>query len=107
MGDRRNALYWAIGWWFARRYMRRRAAAAFAGVTAGASARRNRIGAVLGGIALVGVIAGAFVVWRKLAARPAEPELTPSTDGAPPTPVAASAPAAPAPTVPEPPPAPA
>jgi disulfide bond formation protein DsbB len=87
MGDRRNALYWAIGWWFARRWMRRRAAAAMAGVAAGASARRNRIGAVLGALALVGVIAGAFVVWRKLAAQPKEPEPWPSSDGAPSTPV--------------------
>jgi hypothetical protein len=87
MGDRRNALYWAIGWWFARRWMRRRAAAAMAGVAAGASARRNRIGAVLGALALVGVIAGAFVVWRKLAAQPKEPEPWPLSDGAPSTPV--------------------
>jgi hypothetical protein len=87
MGERRNALYWAIGWWFARRWMRRRAAAAMAGVAAGASARRNRIGAVLGALALVGVIAGAFVVWRKLAAQPKEPEPWPSSDGAPSTPV--------------------
>ena len=104
MSDRRNALYWAIGWWFARRYMRRRAAAAFAGVAAGASARRNRIGAVLGALALVGVIAGAFVLWRKLATRPGESELSPSTDGAPPTTVAAPAPTEPAPA-PEAPPA--
>ncbi len=98
MSDRRNALYWAIGWWFARRYMRRRAAAALAGVAAGASARRNRIGAVLGALALVGVIAGAFVVWRKLAAQPKEPEPWLSSDGAPPIPV----PPAPAPTPPAP-----
>ena len=101
MSDRRNALYWAIGWWFARRYMRRRAAAAFAGVTATASARRNRIGAVLGAVALVGVIATAFVVWRKLAARPSELEPSLSSDGAPPAPV----PSAPATPVPEAPPA--
>ena len=85
MSDRRNALYWAIGWWFARRWMRRRAEATLAGIAAGASARRNRIGAVLGAVALVGVIAGAFVVWRKLAARPQAPEPWLPSDGAPPT----------------------
>ena len=100
MSDRRNALYWAIGWWFARRYMRRRASAALAGVTAGASARRNRMGGVLAAVALVGAIAGAFVIWRKLAARPAEPEQLPSTDGGRPSPVAAPAPAAPEPEAP-------
>ena len=101
MSDRRNALYWAIGWWFARRWMRRRAEATLAGIAAGASARRNRIGAVLGAVALVGVIAGAFVVWRKLAARPQEPEPWLPSDGAPPTPVPpAPAPATPAPEAP-------
>jgi|RhiMethySRZTD1v2_1073278.scaffolds.fasta_scaffold11501_3 hypothetical protein len=85
MSDRRNALYWAIGWWFARRWMRRRAKATVAGIAAGASARRNRIGAVLGAVALVGVIAGSFVVWRRLAARPQEPEPWLPSDGAPPT----------------------
>jgi hypothetical protein len=99
MSDRKDALYWAIGWWFARRWMRRRAAAAMAGVAAGASARRNRIGAVLGALALVGVIAGALVVWRKLAAQPKEPEPLHSSDGAPPSPVP-PAPETPAPEAP-------
>jgi len=101
MSERRNALYWAIGWWFARRYMRRRAEATLAGIAAGASARRNRIGAVLGALALVGVIAGALVVWRKLAAQPKEPEPWLSSDGAPPTSVpTAPASATPAPEAP-------
>src|SRR5262245_8275416 len=101
MRDRRNALYWAIGWWFARRYMRRRATAAFAGVSAGASAQKNRIAGVLGAIALVGLIAGAFVVGRKLAARPQEPAPLLSSDGTRPTPAPPPpAPAAPAPEAP-------
>jgi hypothetical protein len=80
--------------------MRRRAAAALAGVAAGASARRNKIGAVLGALALVGVIAGAFVVWRKLAAQPKELEPWPSSDGASPTPVPTAPPETPAPEAP-------
>jgi hypothetical protein len=67
MADRRSALFWAVAWWFARRWLRRRAAVTVAGITAGAAARRGRMRAVVGAILLVGVLAGAFVVWRKLA----------------------------------------
>ena len=38
---------------------------AIEGVTGGVAARRGRIGAVLGGVALVGVLAAGFVFWRK------------------------------------------
>ena len=66
--DRKTALMWAIGWWFFRRMLRRRAAMAVAGVTAGAGATARRGGwrAVLAGFALVAVLAGAFVAWRRL-----------------------------------------
>ena len=41
---------WALGWWLVRGYLR----------------RRRGIGAVAGAFALVAVLAGAFVVWRRL-----------------------------------------
>ncbi|HET6682946.1 MAG TPA: hypothetical protein VFG75_04555 [Gaiella sp.] len=66
MSDRRNALMWAIGWWLVRGYLRRRTTRAVAGMAAGASRRRRGISAVLGAFALVAVLAGAFVAWRRL-----------------------------------------
>jgi len=57
---------WAIGWWLVRGYLRRRTTRAVAGMTAGASQRRRGIGAVLGAFALVGVLAAAFIAWRRL-----------------------------------------
>ncbi|MCZ7587390.1 MAG: hypothetical protein M5U27_00710 [Gaiella sp.] len=73
MKSRRNALLWAIGWWLVRRQLRRRAAVAVAGVAAGTAARRGRLRAVLGALVLVGLLAAAFVAWRRLAARPGAP----------------------------------
>jgi hypothetical protein len=86
MGDRKSALMWAIAWWFARRWMRRRATMAVAGLAAGAgaTAKRGRVRAVLASVALVGLLAGAFVVWRRLAAQPEPPSESP--DGPAPTP---------------------
>jgi hypothetical protein len=69
MADRRTALFWTIGWWFARRYMRRRAAIAAAGVASAAAARRGRLAGVAGALAVVGLLVGAFLAWRKLFAR--------------------------------------
>jgi hypothetical protein len=69
MADRRTALMWTIGWWFARRYLRRRTAIAAAGVASAAAARRNRLAGVAGAVAVVGLLVGAFLVWRKLFAR--------------------------------------
>ena len=68
MADRKSALMWAIGWWFVRRWLRRRATVAVSGVAAGATAtaRRGGVRAVLGGLALVAVLAAAFVAWRRL-----------------------------------------
>jgi hypothetical protein len=66
MADRRQALMWALGWWLMRRWLRRRAALAVAGVAAGASQRRRGIGAVLGAFALVAALAAGFVAWRRL-----------------------------------------
>jgi hypothetical protein len=69
MADKRTALFWTIAWWFARRYLRRRAALAVAGVSTAAAARRNRLLGVVGALAIVGALVGAFVAWRALFAR--------------------------------------
>ena len=71
---------WAVGWWFVRRMLRRRAAVAVAGVAAGVSARRRGIGAVLTALALVGVLAAAFVAWRRLAGGSADDGWEPPPD---------------------------
>ena len=63
---------WAIAWWIARRYIRRRATMAVTGLAAAATPRRSRLWGFLGAAVLVGALAGAFVAWRRLAA--------PSTD---------------------------
>ena len=91
MRDRKTALLWAVAWCFARLWLRRRAALAVAGVAAGASARRGRLTAVLAAVALVGALAGAFVVWRRLAGASQDDEWV-SSDGSA-TPVEAPAPA--------------
>jgi hypothetical protein len=81
LDDRRNALMWALGWWLVRRWMKRRAALAVAGIATGAASRRRSIGAVLGAVLLVGALAAAFVAWRRLAGRAADdqPPLEPYT----------------------------
>lgn len=66
MRNQRNALVWALVSWFARRWLRQRAAKV-TGLAGRASGGRGRLTSVLGAIALVGVVAGAFVAWRKLA----------------------------------------
>lgn len=67
MRDRKSALLWAVAWYFGRRWLKRRAATAVAGVVSGAAARRGKLRAVVGAIALVGALAAGFVVWRRLA----------------------------------------
>jgi hypothetical protein len=67
MRDRKSALMWAVAWWFGRRWLRRRAAIAVAGVASGAAARRGKLRAVAGALLLVGALATGFVVWRRLA----------------------------------------
>jgi hypothetical protein len=61
-----NALGWMVASWFVRRWLRQRTArvAVVAGRAAPAS---GRLRGVIGGLVLVGLIAGAFVAWRKLA----------------------------------------
>ncbi len=83
MNDRTRALMWALAWWVARRYIRRRAATAVAGFAAGAgaTASRGRVRAVFAAITLVGALAAAFVVWRRLVAQPQELAPPPSTGG--------------------------
>jgi hypothetical protein len=81
--DRRDALMWAIAWWFARRYPRRRASTTVASLTAGAgtTARSGRVRAVAGAVALVAIVAGAFLLWRRFTGQPALPEPDVSSDG--------------------------
>jgi hypothetical protein len=69
MANRKTALMWTIAWWFARRYVRRRAADAVTGVAAAAAARRGRLLSAFGALALVGLLVAAFVAWRKLFAQ--------------------------------------
>ena len=79
---------WAVAWWFARRYMRRRAALAVANVSGGVASRRRPIAAVAGALGLVAVLATAFVVWRKLSGGSAEEALPPPpAPTPPPTPI--------------------
>ena len=87
MRDRKTALMWAVAWWFARRYMRRRATLAMANVSGGVAARRRPIAAVAGALGLVAVLATAFVVWRKLSGGSGEETLSaPPPAPAPPEP---------------------
>ena len=96
MTDRKNALMWALGWWLFRRWLRRRATLAVAGVAAGAgaTARRGGLRAALGAFALVAVLAGGFVAWRRLAGggdEGWEPPEEPFPPAAQPTPEAVAA----------------
>lgn len=68
MKNQRNAIVWAIVSWLVRRWVRQRTARV-TGV-AGGAARPGRVRSVLGALALVGVLAGAFVAWRRLSAQP-------------------------------------
>jgi hypothetical protein len=67
MRDRKSALLWAVAWFFGRRWLKRRAAIAVAGVASGAAARRGKLRAVVAALVLVGAVATGFVVWRRLA----------------------------------------
>lgn len=65
MGNRRNALFWAIGWWILRRQVRRKANATLHGL--GVAAKPSGARRIVGALLLVGILAGAFVAWRRLA----------------------------------------
>ena len=67
MKNQRNAIVWALVSWLVRRWVRQRTAR----VTGGA-AGPGRVRSVLGAIALVGILAGAFVAWRRLSSQPSE-----------------------------------
>ena len=73
MKNQRNAIVWAIVSWLVRRWVRQRAArvARVAGVAGGAT-RPGRVRTALGAVALVGILAGAFVAWRRLSSQPSE-----------------------------------
>lgn len=73
MRDRRNALLGALVWWFARRWVRKRAARAAGHLPGVAAGRPGRLKGVVGAFALVGALAGAFVLWRRLGGAP-EPD---------------------------------
>lgn len=65
MRDRRNALIWAVGMWFLRRTLRRRA-------TAGAAATRE--GGKLGLVVKLAAVGGiGYAAWRKFRA-PSSPD---------------------------------
>ncbi len=74
MRDKRNALVWALGWWFLRRKVKRRVAS----VRSGASDRRR--GGLLGLLVVAGIAAGAFVAWRRLSGEDAESGSAPGSD---------------------------
>ena len=65
--SRRNAIAMSIGWWYLRRLIRKRGAAAAAGLVAGHglsfAARRPASGIRSAGSLVLSVIAGAGVVW--------------------------------------------
>jgi hypothetical protein len=71
MKNQRNAIVWALVSWLVRRWVRQRAARV-AGV-AGGAARPGRVRSVLGALALVGVLAGAVLAWRRLSSHPESP----------------------------------
>lgn len=58
VSSNRNAIIGAVGWWYAKRVIRRRGAAALAGLTAGERKRHQ-----VRWLVLLSVIAGAGVVW--------------------------------------------
>ncbi len=90
IAEKKSALFWAIGWWFVRRWLRRRASHALAGVAAGAASRRDGFRTVARALALVAALAGAFLLWRRLsgssddgqtAELPVEPPFPPEAVG--------------------------
>ena len=89
MGNRRNALFWAIGWWVLRRQVRRRANATLHGL--GVAAKPSGARRVLGALLLVAALAGALVAWRRLGGDDdwGEPPLDPEPAPEPSAPAAA------------------
>ena len=66
LADRRNALLGALVWWYVRRTVRRKTAAA----VGRAPERRGWVKAAAGLVVLAGAVAGAIVAWRRLADGP-------------------------------------
>jgi len=72
MRDRRNAIVWAIGMWFMRRALSKRAAAA----AAATEPRGARIGGWVIRLLKLGAVVGiAYAAWRKFAGAPKTPTL--------------------------------
>jgi hypothetical protein len=65
MKNQRNAIVWALVSWLVRRWLRQRTARVTS-LAGGTVRARGGMRSVLGALALVGVLAGAFVAWRKL-----------------------------------------
>ena len=70
MKNQRNAIVWALVSWLVRRWVRQRTARVVG--LAGGAAGPGRVRSVLGAVALVGILAGAFVAWRHLSSQPSE-----------------------------------
>ena len=85
MRRRRNAIIGALVWWFGTRYAKKRATRALSAVPgiggSDATASRGTLG-VGGALALVGVVVGALVAWRKLRG-PGEPDELPAAPSPP------------------------
>jgi hypothetical protein len=92
MRNQRNALVYALVSWFARRWLRQRTAKV-TGLAGRASGGHGRVTSVLGAVALVGIVAGAFVAWRKLAGGESSEWETAADVGHEPTPVGEPIPA--------------
>ena len=72
MRNQRNAIAWVILSWFVRRWLKRHTVATVSSIRGGATGGRGRVWGALGAFAVVGMLAGAFIAWRKLGA--GEPE---------------------------------
>lgn len=103
MRRRRNAILGGVAWWFASRWVRKRAArtvAAVPGVGDTGGKRRGPVRAIGGALTLVGVLAAGFLLWRKLLGKPKGVETPPSPSPLRPAPAPVETPAEtpPAPT---------
>jgi len=66
MKNQRNAIVWALVSWLVRRWVRQRTARVTS-LAGGTMATRGRVRSTLAALALVGVLVGGLIAWRKLA----------------------------------------
>ncbi len=89
VSDQRNAIIGAAVWWYLRRAVRQRSARAVATVTGAPETRGRTLRTVVGGVLLVGLLAGALVALRRIVGGDSsvspitEPPLSATGDGAP------------------------